>query len=364
MKKYLLLLIFVAALQNAIAQVSIQPILPLAGIVQKNNLWNIAVINTSGDTYSCRIELTLRDRLSGLEVLTAATGQFSLTAGAKQLNSSLLSPLQYNYISTAANRRDEFIPIGNYTACYRLTINGKVPLAEECVAFDVEPLSPPMLIMPADSALLEVSPSQFSWIPPAPLNLFSRLDYEVMITEIQPGQKAEEAMQQNLPFYTEPNIPVNNLAYTGAAVNFEKDKWYAWQVVAKDDRNYAGKSEVWVFQVHENTNPKIELGSSFSKMKMNNNELAVAQDGVLKVLYRNEIADEKVDIQIVDLTNTNKDKKPNSFASKLIIGDNYIEKNLKGLMKLDEKKVYMAQLINSRGEIFTIRFVVKYTDKK
>jgi hypothetical protein len=366
MKKYLLLLLFSVMLKEAIAQVSIQPILPLAGMVQKNNLWNIAVINTSSNNYNdCRIELTLRDRASGLEVITATTGLFQLSAGAKQLNTSFLMPIQYNYFSsTVTNRTDDFIPIGNYTACYRLTINSKVLVAEECVAFDVEPLSPPMLIIPADSAVLEVAPSQFTWIPPAPLNLFSRLDYEVMITEIQPGQKAEEAMQQNLPFYTEPNIPVNNLAYTGAAANFEKDKWYAWQVIAKDDRNYAGKSEVWVFQVKENTIPKIELGSSFSKMKMNNNELAVAQDGVLKVLYRNEIADTKVDIKIVDLTNTKTDKKPNAFAAKLISGDNYIERNLKGIIKLDEKKVYMAELTNSRGEIFTIRFVVKYTDKK
>jgi hypothetical protein len=365
MKKYLLLLIFAVVLQNAIAQISIQPILPLAGMVQKNNLWNIATINTSGETFTCRVELTLRDRASGLEVLTATTGQFQLSAGAKQLNASILAPLQYNYISTtSANRRDDFIPIGNYMACYRLTVLGKSFLAEECAAFDVEPLSPPMLITPVDSAVLAVAPSQFSWIPPAPMNLFSRLDYEVMITEIQPGQKAEEAMQQNLPFYTEPNVPVNNLTYTGAAANFEKDKWYAWQVIAKDDRNYAGKSEVWVFQLKENTTTKIEFGSSFSKMKVNNNELAVAQDAVLKVLYRNEITDEKVDIKIIDLTSTKSDKKVISFSTKLISGDNYIEKNLKGIMKPDEKKVYMAQLTNSRREIFTIRFVVKNTDKK
>jgi hypothetical protein len=365
MKKYLLLLVFAVALQNAIAQISIQPILPLAGIVQKNNLWNIAVINTSGETFECRIELTLRDCASGLEVLTATTGQFQLRVGAKQLNAAFLAPLQYNYISTtSANRRDDFIPIGNYMACYRLTAFGKSLFTEECVAFDVEPLSPPMLINPADSSVLKVAPSQFSWIPPAPMNLFSRLDYEVVIAEIQPGQKAGEAIQQNLPFYTESNLTINNLTYTGAASNFEKDKWYAWQVIAKDDRNYAGKSEVWVFQVKENTTTKIELGSSFSKMKMNNNELAVAQDGVLKVLYRNEIADEKVDIKIVDLTNTKTDNKPNYFSTKLIVGDNYIERNLKGVIKLDDKKVYMAQLTNSRGEIFTIRFVVKYTDKK
>ncbi|MFN0081895.1 MAG: hypothetical protein ACKVOM_05205 [Ferruginibacter sp.] len=365
MKKYLFLFLSCAILNGAFAQITIQPILPLGGIVQKNNLWNIAVINTFNGIIDCRIELTLRDRASGLEIITATTSLFQLGIGAKQLNSAFLMPIQYNYISSSvSNRTDDFVPIGNYTACYRLTAIGKLPLAEECMAFDVEPLSPPMLIIPADSAVLEVAPSQFSWIPPAPLNLFNRLDYEVIISEIQPGQKATEAIQNNLPFYTEPNIPVNNLAYTGAAVNFEKEKWYAWQVIAKDDRSYAGKSEVWVFKVKDNTTTKIEISSSFSKMKINNNELAVAQDGILKVLYKNELTDARAEIKIVDLTNTESKKKPNSFTTKLISGDNYIERNLKGTIKLEEEKVYMAQLTNSRGEIFTIRFIVKYTDKK
>jgi hypothetical protein len=218
MKKYLLLLFSSATLQQVTAQLSIQPILPLAGIVQKNNLWNIAVVNTSTVNYDCRIEFTLRDRTSGLEVLTATTNQFQVAAGAKQLSASLLAPLQYNYISTTANRRDDFIPIGNYIACYRLTANGKTTLAEECVAFDVEPLSPPMLITPADGSILETPPSQFSWIPPAPMNLFSQLDYEVVIAEIHEGQKPEEAILQNLPFYTEPNISTNNLTYKGQMV--------------------------------------------------------------------------------------------------------------------------------------------------
>lgn len=250
MKKYVLLLFAAALVYSAPAQISIQPVLPFAGIVQKSNLWNIAVINTSTGIFDCRLELVLRNRATGLEVLTATTGQFQISPGAKQLNASLLIPVQYNYMSgNSFNRSDDFLPIGDYTACYRLTANSKNLVAEECASFDVEPLSPPMLINPADSSKLNVQPSQFSWIAPAPMNLFSRLQYEVLITEILPGQKAEEAMQQNLPFYTEPNISVNNLSYNSMASQFEKDKWYAWQVVARDDNNYAGKSEVWVFKI-------------------------------------------------------------------------------------------------------------------
>lgn len=175
MKKYLLLFFISSMLNNVFAQISIQPILPLAGIIQKNNLWNIAVINTSNESFECRLELILRDRASGLEFLTATTGQFQIGIGAKQLNASQLMPLQYNYIGTnSSTRTDEFIPIGDYTACYRLT-SGKTTIAEECISFDVEPLSPPMLVIPGDSSILQTAPSQFTWMPPAPMNLFNRL---------------------------------------------------------------------------------------------------------------------------------------------------------------------------------------------
>ncbi len=363
MKSFFLFFISICMLQGAMAQISIQPILPLAGMVQKNNLWNIAIINTSNDSYDCRIELILRDRASGLEVLTAATGQFKVSQGTKQLNAALLMPLQYNYISASLNNRsDDFIPVGNYIACYRLTPFGKPTLAEECTAFDIEPLSPPMLINPADSSILAVAPSQFSWIPPAPLNLFSMLGYELRITEILPGQKAEEAIQQNLPFYTEPNIPVNNTTYTGGAANFETDKWYAWQVVARDDRNYAGKTEVWVFQVSQQKEGQAENNTSYARLKTGNNEMTVAQDGILKIVYRNELPDTDAAINIFDLGSNN--DKPVHFKTKLIAGDNYIQYNLKNIMKPQEQKVYKAVLTNSRGEQSTIRFIIKNISQK
>lgn len=357
MKKYLWSFLMCMAAGSAFAQISIQPVLPMAGVVQKNNLWNIAVTNTSNNTFSCRIELTLRERSGGMEVLTATTGSFQISTGAKQLNASNLLPVQYNYISPAfSSRTDDFIPIGDYIACYRLTA-GKDILAEECAAFDVEPLSPPMLINPADSSMLEVEPSQFAWIPPAPMNLFSRLQYEVVITDIMPGQKAEEAMQQNLPFYTEPNVPVNNLAYKGMASSFEKGKWYAWQVVARDDNSYAAKSEVWTFQVKEPSVAQMIVEMApYIKMKKNDPEKGIAPNGMLRLSYLNETTDSTAQIKIVDLSD--QQRRAYEFTTGLKAGENLIEYNVKKKFKLEEQKVYEVQLINSRNERWMMQFEI------
>lgn len=352
MKKYLLSLLLSACLYGAVAQVSIQPVLPPGGIIQKNNLWNIAVINTSTATLECRIELTLRDRASGLEVLTATTGQFSVASGARQLNASFLMPIQYNYLSSSVNsRNDEFIPIGDYTACYRLSANKNI-IAEECVSFDVEPLSPPMLINPADSSALETAPSQFTWIPPSPINLFNRLQYEVMITEILPGQKAEEAMQQNLPFYTEPNVPINNLTYRGMATDFEIEKWYAWQVVARDDNNYAGKSEVWVFKVTAESKKEKTISGIYLQLDEENKGTYQINEKILHIKYASPFPEYTTQIIF-------NDEKGNTIQTiKQIIkqGENYFDFSLNHQFKTNAIK--RLTLTDRNNKVHSLTFSI------
>lgn len=362
MKKYLLTFLLGTGLSIVSAQINIQPVIPMAGVIQKSTLWNIVLTNTSLNTFECRLELTIRERTNGMEVMTATTGSFQMSGGAKQLNANFLLPIQYNYIAPSfSSRTDDFIPIGDYIACYRLTY-GKDITAEECVSFDVEPLSPPMLINPADSSVLDLQPSQFAWIPPSPTNLFSRLQYEVLITEIQPGQKAEEAMQQNLPFYTEPNVQINNITYSGMATSFEIEKWYAWQVIAKDDNNYAAKSEVWVFKINDKSSINMIVDAApFVKMKKYNPEKGIAQNGVLKLSYLNETSDTVAKINFIDLSSPEKVTKTITIPIKQ--GENLIKYNVAKELKFQKGKLYKAEIINSRNEKWEMLFEI-YQYKK
>ncbi len=146
------------------AQITMQPAIPAIGLIQKNQLWNVLIVNNSGNQYNAKLDLILTDRTTGLEILTAGTGQFILNPGTKQLNADALMPIQYNSLNSLFDSRLQgLIPVGNYTACYSLTGIGikEGLLSEECISFDVEPLSPPMLIFPADSSSLEPTASQF-----------------------------------------------------------------------------------------------------------------------------------------------------------------------------------------------------------
>ena len=101
------------------AQITLQPAVPPAGMIQKNQLWNVLIVNSSNVSYSdCRLNLSLRDRLTGQEVFTASTTIFAVAAGAKQFNINMLSPVQYNYLAGIGNNSlQSLIPVGSYTAC-------------------------------------------------------------------------------------------------------------------------------------------------------------------------------------------------------------------------------------------------------
>ena len=361
MKKIFVATIMILLIQaSTFGQVTIQPVVPVVGLIQKNQLWNVLVVNSTNRNYKCMLRVNLKDRSTGTDILTASGGQFDLSPGSKQLNVTMMNPIQYNYLLAGMdNRLQGLLPAGSYTACYELVnvSSTKIEnLAEECIQFDAEPLSPPMLIFPADSSVLEKAPNQFSWIPPTPEGMFDRLRYELIITEIKEGQKAEEALLDNIPFYNDGALFSNRMSYPASAVAFEKDKWYAWQVTARDDKAYAGKSEVWVFKVMNDAVKKIIEMAPYIKLVSTPREVTTVQQGFLKMEYYSYLPDSSVTVTI---KKENEKETIFSFRLNVSAGQNFLQYEIGRKMKLEENTIYEAILTNSNGEKFSMKFKPK-----
>lgn len=359
MKQIIIIIILVSLLKIAVCQVSFQPVMPAGGLIQKNQLWNAVMVNNSNQKFKAAIDLVLFDRKTGLEVLTATSGHFDVLPGSKQLNANMLQPIQYNYLGGWVDTRG-LLPIGLYTACYKvsqLISNKTVTVAEECTAFDVEPLSPPMLIFPADSSVWDKDPQQFSWVPPTPANLFSNLHYEIIITEINNNQRAPEAIQNNLPFFNQGNVYSNSIPYTSSSVSFAPNKWYAWQVIAKDNSNYVSKSEIWTFQVGDSLRSDNPVVIPYIKLEARAGEVSIVKKGQLRMEYFNYLADSSVKVWIYNEADRNEFEK----LSKPVVlhvkpGQNFLQHNLGNRFKEGDSSIYEAMLLNSRGERFYMKF--------
>jgi hypothetical protein len=343
----------------AFAQVSIQSILPATGMIQKNQLWNLVMINSTASSVSGKIELVLYDRQTAREVLTASTSSFILAKGSVLLSISQLNPIQYNYIGIEPDRNlNGILPAGAYNVCYSFIQTAGVKqelLAEECVAFDVEPLSPPVLSFPMDSSITEITPAQFSWIPPSPIGMIQQLRYELLITEVKPGQKPAEAIADNVPFFSTASLQSNFFSYPAASPVFEKEKWYAWQVIARDNKNYAGKTEVWTFKVTEPSKPKTPQQSlSYIVLK---DEQAKAQyqidDRNLYVKYHSYLPSQQTTFDIFN----NEGVLVQSIKQNVVYGDNFLHFELNRNFHSDH--LYTIKVAGQYNRIYSASFSIK-----
>lgn len=283
-------LLFPVAWANA--QVSIVVQTPPSGIVQKTQLWNLSLIHSGNDPVSVVIGITLVDIADNQPVLNAFGRPVVLNKGVKIIRAADVSPIDYTYVAAGFNRlMDAFIPVGSYRVCYTAYTVQKeveVPLAETCINLEVQPLSPPQLTLPADAASLQNPYPQFSWLPPAPLTLFTDLNYELLVTEVRDDQTPGAAIQENMPIYNARRLNTVVSNYPASWKSLDTGKLYAWRIIARNGESFAAQSDVWTFRV---TKEKQELiapaGNAYIELKGNNpnTNTGVIPDNILGIKY-------------------------------------------------------------------------------
>lgn len=294
-KRSFCFLIFVFSLFAAHSQLSVSLQEPPSGVVQKSQLWNITLIWSARTSTDVTIGLSLFDNNENQPVMTAFTRPVTLVNGVRQLRASDVGPVEYNYFSPAFDNSkmgNAFLPIGSYRACYTIYSgerNTKATiLYEDCFNFEVDPLSPPQLNFPADSAIVETPYPQFTWLPPTPVILFTDLNYDLLVTEVQKGQTAMEAIQANLPVYSALHLTslVNN--YPASNKSLDTGKVYAWRVMAKNGESLSAQSEVWTFSIASNKSESvIPVNGTYLELKNDNSYMntAVVTGKVLGVKF-------------------------------------------------------------------------------
>jgi hypothetical protein len=356
MKKTIVVILLFLIGYRSEAQITVQPLLPSQGLFQKEQLWNILAINSSSYPQQCYVVLSLQDRQSGREIMSATSTSFTLEKGSKQLNEANLTPIQY---TDFAFDDKSFLPVGSYMACFKLIGAGHESgqFSESCVPFDVAPLSPPMLILPADSSVLQTAPSQFTWQPPAPLTMFQQLHYEILIAEIAAGQRPEEAVELNTPLYIDLNVPTSFMNYSGAYPSFEQGKWYAWQVVAQDGGSYAAKTPVWDFKVSQPDVPAVvPLSTNYiilSNEKSMSEGINILSDNTAHIKYYSFDKDHSGTMNFIGPDG----KILESTTIQLAYGDNYLTYKLGN--KFKKGTTYSIQITDNKKNKNIAFFLIK-----
>lgn len=343
------------------AQVTMTLQVPPVGVLVKNQLWNMLLVNTSGHSLTVKISLVLLDEKTNQPVLTGTTLPFLLDKGAKQLQARDLGAIEYTYNGPAIlsdRNANGLLPVGNYQACYSVQTNvSKAPATENCIQLAVDPLSPPLLNTPADEGSIYTSYPQFTWLPPTPIQLFSDLSYDLVLVEVLPGQGKADAIEQNIPIYS--GGLVRNLYenYPSSYRSLDTGRLYAWRIVAMNGGLPVSMSEIWTFKVAAPALPALKTTSTAYISLKRGLDPAIASCGsTLTVFYDNEAADSTVQYTVTCLQeagNPTVQKGPLSLRR----GSNLLQIPLQNGYSSD--KVYLFQLVNGRKESWTVKFTTK-----
>ena len=355
---FIWLLFGLTALQ---AQVSMTLQVPPSGVLVKNQLWNMLLVNSGNYSSLVRVGLVLLDEKTNQPVLTATTAPFPLNKGARQLQAKDLGPIQYTYNGPAFHADQDpngLLPAGSYQACYSVinTTKGASPLVENCIQLNVDPLSPPLLNTPADEGRLYTAYPMFTWLPPTPLGLFNDLSYALVLVEVLPGQGKADAIEQNIPVYNAGFIKNLYMNYPSSYRALDTARLYAWRIVALNNGLPAAMSDIWTFRVTVPGKPALKMqGDAFVELKRDLDASIASSGETLKLMYENLPAD-----TVVRYTITGVEDPGNPIVQQgqlsLRKGRNFLQLAI-GKNGFAPRKVYLFRLINSRNESWSLKFV-------
>jgi len=359
-KRRLFLCLLILGTLTSRAQISMTLQVPPIGVLVKNQLWNMLLVNSSNKTLMIRINMVLLDEKTNQPVLTGTTLPFALDKGARQIQAKDLGPIEYTYNGPVLADRDAngLLPIGNYQACYTVfTTTKSSALVENCIQLAVDPLSPPLLNTPADEGKIFTDYPQFTWLPPTPIGLFGDLSYDLVLVEVLPGQGKADAIQQNIPIYSGGFIRNLYLNYPSSYRSLDTAHLYAWRIVAMNNGLPAAMSEIWTFRVA----PPLRLlaktaSNAYIGLKRGLDASAATSGSTLKITYDNIPADTVVNYTITSLDDPG-NPVVQSGSVRLDKGHNFLDITLQRNGGWVQRKIYLFRFVNSRNEEWTVKFI-------
>jgi hypothetical protein len=370
MQKPILLVIAFLLSLSLPAQVIVNVQLPAGGIHLKSQLWSMSLVNTSTLEPNVTVEVLLTDVATNQPVLSGISRIIKLKKGVTQITAASATPITYNVLNAGYNVDANpmgFLPIGIFNICYRVTnLDGDQHdrLTEDCETLEIEPLGPPMLMLPFDEDEIETTRPLFSWIAPSPQSMFYNVLYDLTLVEVLPTQLGSDAIQQNIPILTQQNIGITTHPYPAGYPELDSTKTYAWQITAKSNVSPIAKSEIWVFKIRKSVaeTGMVVRGHFYAKLSRQNDAAYVISPGVVRYEYNNEQNDAAVQLRLFDISNSRKEISLDSSEYAVKFGQNLAALDLSDVSGLVQGHIYLLELTNSKNEKWYLKFEFRKPD--
>ncbi|WP_290793187.1 hypothetical protein [Flavihumibacter sp. UBA7668] len=344
------------------AQIVLQSQLPSPGVFSKAQLWNISIMNSNSQQMNVRLVVTISDLQSNQLVLSGTSRFFLINQGAVLLTQNQLSPISYQTVNAnypVDPQPDGFLPVGIFNICYTLywqNNDGLETVAEQCETLEVEPLSPPQLILPENEDNIEEEHPFFTWTAPMSTTLISGLRYDWKMVEVLPTQSASDAIQFNVPVWIQRSLPGNSFQYPLSLPKLDSSKLYAWQVTALNNLMPVSHSEIWLFKISRNTEIPGRRKGTYAVLKKNMGGHAVLLDGDIQFVFTNDQNNTNASILLFEIKNGKRQALLSSpIQLPLTQGSNYLRIPLSSINGIRKKQDYILEL-DDLGKKYYLKF--------
>jgi hypothetical protein len=326
----------------------------------------VQVFNSSNEDVLINLTVKVSETNLG-NVLTGKINSIPIKRGMNTIDRSAFSKGRFSFGNNSAGQvlsQTGRFPDGEFEYCFEAEIaNSKslwpVENFENCFVQQTQPLSPLLLINPADGEeACNVRPT-FIWQLPMPLPADAKC--RLILSEIKNSQDLAEAVDHNLPVINQGNITGNQLIYPGTAPLLKEGMRYAWQVTVYSGRTILKKSEIWEYHVKCFESIPDAAEDGYRELKESDDGNFYMADNILRFSFRNPYIKGNLPYTIVNLKNPSANitglpklmMLPGLNKYDLDLSDNKSFKN-------GEEYLLRVNLVNNKQ--FTLRFIFKKTE--
>jgi len=322
----------------------------------------VQIINSSDLDLKGFVTIKVHE-ISGQDVVSIRTTSFLIRQGANNISREAFSNARFifgrNNFGSVLNETGRF-PEGEYEYCFEADISESKqsqlpPFFENCFVSKIQPLTPLLLIDPADGDELCNKRPNFLWQPPMPLPASAR--FRLMLTEVKEKQDIAEALVYNIPVINQGNLFGNNLLYPSNAPDLKEGYTYAWQVTVYTDKTILSKSEIWTLKIKcDEKKPEIN-NDSYRELKETDDGNFYIAGRVLRFSFNNAYSSGQLNYSIENLSDHRSEIK-NLPRLKMYPGLNKYDLDLSEYRSFKDGQEYLLKVKLINREL-RLRFIYK-----
>jgi len=361
--RYCLIIVLLAIYSNARSQVSVNFNTALYGR-SLDGLSYAQIVNASAQPVYAKIRITVREMTQGIAA-SIRVPYFQLRTGPNSINSQNFTRSNIVFGNNSAGTQLSLtgkMPEGEFEFCFEVTVGDPktqavIDISEFCFQSLISPLTPLLLIDPAEGDKFCNTRPNFTWQPPIPLQ--PNTQFRIIVCEKNEKQTEVEAITYNLPVINIENLFTNMLLYPAKTPDLKTGHKYVWQVTAYQSKTILTKSEIWQFEIKCEEEKKEPGTESYRELKETEDGNFYIADKVLRISFNNPYNPGTLNYTISSMTEP--DKKIRRLPQlKLNAGLNKYEIDLSehNSFKKDEEYMITVKLENNRT--LKLRFI--YTE--